>query len=80
MNESATAVSHTTGRFFSGVRTDETDLADGYLRATYYFGGASGHLRVTIWDGSSVRCALSLPAAEAQRLADWLSETLAQDR
>lgn len=40
---------------------------------------SGGHVRFSLWDGSRAICALSIPAAEARDLADFLMEELSRE-
>jgi hypothetical protein len=75
-------------RFFAGVKVDDRDAENAYLRVSCYlkdqvFESADGsvtvpghHVRFSVWVGDSARCALSLPEAEAQGLADFIDAEL----
>ena len=75
-------------RFFAGVKVDERDAENAYLRVSCYlkdqvFESEDGsvtipghHVRFSVWVGDRAQCALSLPEAEAQGLADFIQAEL----
>jgi hypothetical protein len=75
-------------RFFAGVRVDESDPEQGYLRVSCYgqdetieSSGATvtvpvRHVRFSVWVDDTARCVLSIPASEAKELVRFLNEEL----
>lgn len=75
-------------RFFTGVKIDERDPANGFLRVSCYrrdehveSGGESvsiptDHVRFSVWVEDTARCVLSIPASEARELAAFLDDEL----
>ena len=75
-------------RFFAGVKVDEGDPENGFLRVSCYrrdetleSEGASvtvpsDHVRFSVWVEDTARCVLSIPASEARELASFLQDEL----
>ncbi len=64
-----------TARFFAGLRVDDADPEDAFLRVTRY---GSTHVRFSVWVGDRARCVISIPESEARELAAFLvTETAA---
>lgn len=72
-------------RFFAGVKVDQDDPEQGYLRVSCYTrderiesdGGEltypAEHVRFSVWVDDTARCVLSIPASEANELAAFLT-------
>lgn len=56
-------------RFFHGLRVDEGDPEDAFLRVTRY---GDAHVRFSVWVGDRARCVVSIPEAEARELVAFL--------
>ena len=75
-------------RFFAGVKVDEGDPEQGFLRVSCYARderieseGAevilpAEHVRFSVWVEDTARCVLSIPASEARELVDFLGAEL----
>lgn len=73
-----------TFRFFAGIKVDDRDPENAYLRVSCYrkertFTSPQGsvtipghHVRFSIWVGGEAVCVLSLPEAEAGELSKYL--------
>ena len=59
-------------RFFAGVRVDDDDPENAFLRATSYR-QAGRHVRFSVWVGDRARCVVSIPESEARELAAFLA-------
>ena len=77
-------------RFFTGVKVDERDPEQGFLRVSCYARDervVSGdhdvvrmpvqHVRFSVWVEDTARCVLSIPASEARELSRFLGAELA---
>jgi hypothetical protein len=75
-------------RFFTGVKVDEGDPEQGFLRVSCYGRQEeiesqgetvtipSDHVRFSVWVEDTARCVLSIPASEARELTLFLDEEL----
>lgn len=75
-------------RFFAGVKVDEGDPEQGFLRVSCYGRTeridsgrdsvtlSSEHVRFSVWVEDTARCVLSIPASEAKELSRFLDEEL----
>jgi hypothetical protein len=75
-------------RFFTGVKVDERDPENGFLRVSCYGRDervesegesvtvATEHVRFSVWVDDTARCVLSIPASEAKELTRFLDEEL----
>ncbi len=73
-------------RFFAGVKIDDGDPENAYLRVSCYrkeqtFQSAEGsvmipgrHVRFSIWVKDQAKCVLSIPETEARDLAHFIDE------
>ena len=73
-------------RFFAGVKIDDGDPENAYLRVSCYrkeqtFESAEGsvmipgrHVRFSIWVKDQAKCVLSIPETEARDLAHFIDE------
>ncbi|MDQ3952844.1 MAG: hypothetical protein M3279_07790 [Actinomycetota bacterium] len=77
-----------TARFFAGLRVDDDDPENAFLRVTSYRDSEvldapegsvevpANHVRFSVWVGDRARCVVSIPESEARELAAFLaSET-----
>lgn len=74
-----------TARFFAGLRVDDGDPADAFLRVTSYREAEvveapegtvevpANHVRFSVWVGDRARCVVSIPESEARELAAFLT-------
>ncbi len=77
-------------RFFAGVKVNEGDSANAFLRVSCYlkeqtFSTPEGsvvipghHVRFSIWNGERAQCVLSIPETEARSLAHFIEEELSK--
>jgi hypothetical protein len=77
-------------RFFAGVKVDQGDPENGFLRVSCYLkdniiesdeGSArlpGNHVRFSVWVHDRAKCVLSLPGSEARELASFLHRELAR--
>jgi hypothetical protein len=73
-------------RFFAGVRVDQADPENAFLRVSCYrreqtFESAEGsvvipgsHVRFSIWVNDEAKCVLSVPETEARDLSRFIEE------
>ena len=73
-------------RFFAGVKVDQADPENAYLRVSCYrreqtFESPEGsvvipgsHVRFSIWVNDEARCVLSVPETEARDLSAFIAE------
>jgi hypothetical protein len=73
-------------RFFAGVKVDQADPENAYLRVSCYrreqtFDSAEGsvvipgsHVRFSIWVNDEAKCVLSVPETEARDLSRFIEE------
>lgn len=73
-------------RFFAGVKVDDGDPENAYLRVSCYrkeqtFNSPEGsvvipgrHVRFSIWVADQARCVLSVPETEARDLAHFIED------
>lgn len=60
-----------TARFFAGLRVDDEDPENAFLRVSSYRLG--NHVRFSVWVGDRARCVVSIPESEARELAAFLT-------
>ncbi|MBA3431689.1 MAG: hypothetical protein H0U16_09455, partial [Actinobacteria bacterium] len=75
-------------RFFAGVKVSDGDPEGAFLRVSCYlkdqlFESPEGsvtipghHVRFSVWVGEEARSVISIPEAEAQELAQFISDEL----
>ena len=75
-------------RFFAGVRVDQADPENAFLRVSCYrkeqtFSSAEGsvvipgsHVRFSIWVNDRAKCVLSVPEMEARDLSRFIEESM----
>ncbi|HEX2294713.1 MAG TPA: hypothetical protein VHN37_05325 [Actinomycetota bacterium] len=62
-----------TARLFAGLRVDDEDPENAFLRVTRYHQGPGGHVRFSVWVGDRARCVISIPEGEARDLVAFLA-------
>ncbi len=74
-----------TARFFAGLRVDDDDPENAFLRVTSYREAEvidapegsvevpANHVRFSVWVGDRARCVVSIPESEARELAAFLT-------
>ncbi len=77
-----------TARFFAGVRVDDDDPENAFLRVTSYrrrqlieapegsVEVAGSHVRFSVWVDDRARCVISIPECEARELVAFLGAEL----
>jgi hypothetical protein len=58
-------------RFFAGLRVDDEDPENAFLRVSSY--RLDNHVRFSVWVGDRARCVISIPESEARELAAFLA-------